>query len=86
MAWLSSTKCRGTQKVIQKASWRPGAGCDTTPKQTQTDSSLVAIVAYGEWPGKDMIQGFRASGDPAPGWDRTKPGDKSKHTQKPILV
>ena len=79
------------QKVLQKTSGDPAPdGMQpiryTNPKHTQTDSSLVAIVAYVEWPGQDMIQGFRASGNPAPGWDRTKPGDKSKQTQKPLFV
>ena len=59
------------QKVLQKTSGDPAPdGMQpiryTNPKHTQTDSSLVAIVAYGEWPGQDLIQGFRASGNPAP--------------------
>ena len=58
--------CGGTQKVLQKTSGDRAPGAIqairyTNRKQTQTDSSLVAIVAYGEWPGKDMIQGFRQS-------------------------
>ena len=63
MAWLSSTKCRGTHKVLQKASGDPAPGAiQPIPyKEAQTDSSLVAIVAYEAWPEQDMIQGFRQS-------------------------